>query len=133
MSDAVPNPADFDPLPKILNNTSPGGNPGLTPPIPGTHGNPLLSPWKENGTDNGSSPKMSARDAMLKSAKEDRILQGGHERDTSPSSPLHQHPLFQNGVCQWPGCDANFSDLVLFLKHVAQEHVLDDKSTAQAR
>ena len=51
----------------------------------------------------------------------------------SPASPNHQHPLFQHGVCQWPGCDSNFTDLVSFLKHVGHEHVLDDKSTAQAR
>ena len=51
----------------------------------------------------------------------------------NPGSPHHQHPLFQHGVCQWPGCDSNFTDLVSFLKHVGHEHVLDDKTTAQAR
>ena len=44
-----------------------------------------------------------------------------------------QHPLFHHGACQWPGCEAHFSDMVAFLKHVGTEHVLDDKSTAQAR
>ena len=43
------------------------------------------------------------------------------------------HPLFHHGACQWPGCEAHFSDVVSFLKHVGTEHVLDDKSTAQAR
>lgn len=77
--------------------------------------------WKENGNENNSpSPKISL-------SKKDE--QGGRD----DSSPVHQHPLFQHGVCQWPGCDANFTDLVLFLKHVGHEHVLDDKSTAQAR
>ena len=23
-----------------------------------------------------------------------------------------QHPLFSNGVCQWPGCEGHFNDLV---------------------
>ena len=23
-----------------------------------------------------------------------------------------QHPLFSNGVCQWPGCESHFNDLV---------------------
>ena len=68
-----------------------------------------------------------------KCAKDDAKIFASQEREPSPSSPLHQHPLFQHGVCQWPGCDANFTDLVSFLKHVGQEHVLDDKSTAQAR
>ena len=49
------------------------------------------------------------------------------------SSGRPQHPLFHHGACQWPGCEAHFSDVVAFLKHVGTEHVLDDKSTAQAR
>ena len=68
-----------------------------------------------------------------KCGKEDAKIFASQEREPSPSSPLHQHPLFQHGVCQWPGCDSNFTELVSFLKHVGQEHVLDDKSTAQAR
>ena len=31
------------------------------------------------------------------------------------------------------GCEAHFNEMVGFLKHVGSEHVLDDKSTAQAR
>ena len=63
-----------------------------------------------------------------------RILGNDNQDNVLPTtSPIHQHPLFQHGVCQWPGCDSNFNDLVSFLKHVGHEHVLDDKSTAQAR
>ena len=65
--------------------------------------------------------------------EEVRFLGNDNQDAPATTSPVHQHPLFQHGVCQWPGCDSNFTDLVAFLKHVGQEHVLDDKSTAQAR
>ena len=65
--------------------------------------------------------------------EEIRFLNDNQDAPPTTTSPIHQHPLFQNGVCQWPGCDSNFNDLVAFLKHVGHEHVLDDKSTAQAR
>ena len=37
------------------------------------------------------------------------------------------------GVCKWTGCDARCEDSTEFQKHLIAEHVLDDKSTAQAR
>ena len=111
------------------------------------------SGWKENGNNSPSPKNIGAHKPggkifqrfFLKSPKhyflnktgpkdETARILGSQDRSSSPpASPLHQHPLFQHGVCQWPGCDSNFSDLVSFLKHVAQEHILDDKSTAQAR
>ena len=44
-----------------------------------------------------------------------------------------KHPLFSHGSCKWTGCEAQCSDIASFLKHITTEHVLDDKSTAQAR
>ena len=38
-----------------------------------------------------------------------------------------------SGVCKWTGCDARCEDSTEFQKHIIAEHVLDDKSTAQAR
>ena len=35
--------------------------------------------------------------------------------------------------CKWTGCDARCDDGTEFQKHMGVEHVLDDKSTAQAR
>ncbi|XP_041955413.1 forkhead box protein P1a isoform X5 [Alosa sapidissima] len=43
------------------------------------------------------------------------------------------HPLYSHGVCKWPGCEAVFGDFQAFLKHLNNEHALDDKSTAQCR
>ncbi|XP_077054203.1 forkhead box protein P1-B isoform X2 [Siphateles boraxobius] len=49
--------------------------------------------------------------------------------DHSPYS----HPLYGHGVCKWPGCEAVFDDFQSFLKHLNNEHALDDRSTAQCR
>ncbi|XP_027878326.1 forkhead box protein P1-B isoform X5 [Xiphophorus couchianus] len=58
-----------------------------------------------------------------------------HKRDGSvleePSA--HSHPLYGHGVCKWPGCEAVFDDFQSFLKHLNNEHALDDRSTAQCR
>jgi len=43
------------------------------------------------------------------------------------------HTLYSHGVCKWTGCDARCDDSTEFQKHIIAEHVLDDKSTAQAR
>ncbi|XP_062871542.1 forkhead box protein P1a isoform X2 [Trichomycterus rosablanca] len=43
------------------------------------------------------------------------------------------HPLYSHGVCKWPGCEAVLGDFQSFLKHLNNEHALDDKSTAQCR
>uniref|UniRef100_A0A8B9GQ15 Forkhead box P1b n=1 Tax=Astyanax mexicanus TaxID=7994 RepID=A0A8B9GQ15_ASTMX len=45
----------------------------------------------------------------------------------------HSHPLYGHGVCKWPGCEAVFDDFQSFLKHLNNEHALDDRSTAQCR
>ncbi|KAM9859303.1 forkhead box protein P1-B isoform 2-T2 [Aulostomus maculatus] len=58
-----------------------------------------------------------------------------HKRDISTldePSP-HTHPLYGHGVCKWPGCEAVFDDFQSFLKHLNNEHALDDRSTAQCR
>ncbi|XP_078517491.1 forkhead box protein P1 isoform X11 [Lissotriton helveticus] len=45
----------------------------------------------------------------------------------------HSHPLYGHGVCKWPGCEAICDDFQSFLKHLNNEHALDDRSTAQCR
>jgi len=59
--------------------------------------------------------------------------EGCGRRPTSTESSLRQHPLFSHGSCKWTGCETHCSDLTAFLRHISSEHVLDDKSTAQAR
>ncbi|XP_062397975.1 forkhead box protein P1a isoform X6 [Sardina pilchardus] len=55
--------------------------------------------------------------------------QGSSQEGQSQAS----HPLYSHGVCKWPGCEAVFGDFQAFLKHLNNEHALDDKSTAQCR
>ncbi|XP_043375201.1 forkhead box protein P1 isoform X2 [Dermochelys coriacea] len=45
----------------------------------------------------------------------------------------HSHPLYGHGVCKWPGCEAVCEDFQSFVKHLNNEHALDDRSTAQCR
>ncbi|NXC50674.1 FOXP2 protein, partial [Penelope pileata] len=43
------------------------------------------------------------------------------------------HTLYGHGVCKWPGCESVCEDFGQFLKHLNNEHALDDRSTAQCR
>uniref|UniRef100_A0A3P9AT14 Forkhead box P4 n=1 Tax=Maylandia zebra TaxID=106582 RepID=A0A3P9AT14_9CICH len=43
------------------------------------------------------------------------------------------HPLYGHGECKWPGCEALCEDIGQFIKHLNNEHALDDRSTAQCR
>ncbi|KAJ8302344.1 hypothetical protein KUTeg_021331 [Tegillarca granosa] len=52
----------------------------------------------------------------------------GEESTNNKTTPLYRH-----GVCKWPGCDTKCDDYLLFNKHLNSEHILDDRSTAQAR
>ncbi|XP_077458299.1 forkhead box protein P1-B-like isoform X4 [Stigmatopora argus] len=58
-----------------------------------------------------------------------------HKREVSTVEDCHRHshPLYGHGVCKWPGCEAVFDDFPSFLKHLNNEHALDDRSTAQCR
>uniref|UniRef100_A0A8C8FHL5 Forkhead box P4 n=1 Tax=Oncorhynchus tshawytscha TaxID=74940 RepID=A0A8C8FHL5_ONCTS len=58
----------------------------------------------------------------------------------SPDAWLHpyiehagSHPLYGHGECKWPGCEALCDDMGQFIKHLNNEHALDDRSTAQCR
>ncbi|XP_069012945.1 forkhead box protein P2 isoform X2 [Embiotoca jacksoni] len=60
------------------------------------------------------------------------------ERERERESSLHEesggtHPLYGHGVCKWPGCENICEDFGQFLKHLNNEHALDDRSTAQCR
>ncbi|GAA6065392.1 forkhead box protein P1-B isoform X1, partial [Tachysurus ichikawai] len=59
---------------------------------------------------------------------------GSLDRISAPDEHTHHsHPLYAHGVCKWPGCEAVFEDFQSFLKHLNNEHALDDRSTAQCR
>lgn len=41
--------------------------------------------------------------------------------------------LYRHGLCKWPGCDMQCETYKTFIRHIREEHHLDDRSTAQAR
>uniref|UniRef100_A0A3P8UV34 Forkhead box P4 n=2 Tax=Cynoglossus semilaevis TaxID=244447 RepID=A0A3P8UV34_CYNSE len=57
------------------------------------------------------------------------------KRDRYDSHEEHasSHPLYGHGECKWPGCEALCEDMGQFIKHLNNEHALDDRSTAQCR
>ena len=60
------------------------------------------------------------------------VQEEGEERP-SLAAVVH-HPLFSHGMCRWTGCEeAGFSSVLSFKHHLAHDHVLDEKSTAQTR
>uniref|UniRef100_A0A8C8DQ42 Forkhead box P1b n=1 Tax=Oryzias sinensis TaxID=183150 RepID=A0A8C8DQ42_9TELE len=94
------------------NNNSTNGHRGLDLSSPVPPKNPLLN---QHVSTNG----------QYASHKRE----GSAQEECSPSS----HPLYGHGVCKWPGCEEVFDDFQSFLKHLNNEHALDDRSTAQCR
>uniref|UniRef100_A0A8C6U0B7 Forkhead box P2 n=1 Tax=Neogobius melanostomus TaxID=47308 RepID=A0A8C6U0B7_9GOBI len=98
----------------IKHNNSTGAGGAASPPI--TH----------HALANGQSPVLNHR------------RERERERDRERESSLHEenggtHPLYGHGVCKWPGCESICEDFGQFLKHLNNEHALDDRSTAQCR
>lgn len=60
--------------------------------------------------------------------KEEKEQENGHT-----DSSNRNNALFRSNVCKWPGCDQSCEDSNAFLKHLCDEHPLDDRSTAQVR
>uniref|UniRef100_A0A673C0Z1 Forkhead box P4 n=1 Tax=Sphaeramia orbicularis TaxID=375764 RepID=A0A673C0Z1_9TELE len=61
-----------------------------------------------------------------------------YSKGSQPPSSHHEehagsHPLYGHGECKWPGCEALCEDMGQFIKHLNNEHALDDRSTAQCR
>ncbi|XP_047202828.1 forkhead box protein P1-B isoform X3 [Girardinichthys multiradiatus] len=97
---------------KEEHNSSNNGHRGLDLSSPAPPKNPVLN---QHASTNG----------QYMSHKRDGLMLEEH-------SP-HSHPLYGHGVCKWPGCEAVFDDFQSFLKHLNNEHALDDRSTAQCR
>lgn len=104
----------------------------------GLHGSEVPSPWK----DLGEHPHLSNNKTPSDISENSPDVIGGMNRacrEDSPdlklerTTPDRVHHLYGHGVCKWPGCEAVCDDLQAFLKHLNTEHVLDDRSTAQAR
>ncbi|MEQ2164247.1 Forkhead box protein P1, partial [Goodea atripinnis] len=97
---------------KEEHNSSNNGHRGLDLSSPAPPKNPVLN---QHASTNGQYMSHKREGSMLE--------------EHSP----HSHPLYGHGVCKWPGCEAVFDDFQSFLKHLNNEHALDDRSTAQCR
>ncbi|XP_029948138.1 forkhead box protein P1-B isoform X1 [Salarias fasciatus] len=94
------------------NNNNNNGHRGLDLSSPAPPKNPLLN---QHASTNG------------------QYMSHKREACTLEEPSPHSHPLYGHGVCKWPGCEAVFDDFHSFLKHLNNEHALDDRSTAQCR
>uniref|UniRef100_A0A8C7DXA6 Forkhead box P2 n=1 Tax=Oncorhynchus kisutch TaxID=8019 RepID=A0A8C7DXA6_ONCKI len=74
-------------------------------------------PISHHSIANGQSPALNSR----------------RERDSLHEETGASHSLYGHGVCKWPGCESVCEDFGQFLKHLNNEHALDDRSTAQCR
>uniref|UniRef100_A0A4W6FZ98 Forkhead box P1b n=1 Tax=Lates calcarifer TaxID=8187 RepID=A0A4W6FZ98_LATCA len=97
---------------KEEHNSSNNGHRGLDLSSPAPPKNPLLN---QHASTNG------------------QYMSHKREGSTLEEPSPHSHPLYGHGVCKWPGCEAVFDDFQSFLKHLNNEHALDDRSTAQCR
>ncbi|KAF7660735.1 hypothetical protein LDENG_00276830 [Lucifuga dentata] len=69
----------------------------------------------------------SGDDHVTPHSKGSQLPSSHHEEHAS------SHPLYGHGECKWPGCEALCEDMGQFIKHLNNEHALDDRSTAQCR
>ena len=93
-----------------------------------------LSP--SNNNNNGSSSHMNGGSHHHHSSHHTSpsTLTGNSSGTGSPANtPDYQKILYSQGICKWPGCESQMDDFPSFLKHLNQEHGLDDRSAAQTR
>ncbi|XP_056645898.1 forkhead box protein P1-like isoform X1 [Diorhabda sublineata] len=99
----------------------------------------VMSPWKDISDphvannkpppeSNDTSPGLLGIPANRSSRDEPM-----DDKPDRPSTPDRLHHLYGHGVCKWPGCENPCENLETFIKHLNTEHILDDRSTAQAR
>ncbi|XP_042195550.1 forkhead box protein P1-B isoform X4 [Callorhinchus milii] len=94
---------------------------------------------KNGGLDLSTSSICSPSTATPKTSTPGSLMNGQSMLHTPKREGLsHEeqagnHPLYGHGVCKWPGCEACCDDFGHFLKHLNNEHALDDRSTAQCR
>ncbi|XP_060515836.1 forkhead box protein P1 isoform X2 [Cylas formicarius] len=107
----------------------------------GLNSREVLSPWKELNDQHGinNKPPSEINEGspglltmpLCRSGRDDPLPEEKPLRTTTPDR-VHHH-LYGHGVCKWPGCEAICEDIQAFIKHLNTEHILDDRSTAQAR
>ena len=102
--------------------------------------NLLLKEVKKERERHASETTLASSEGSFKENRSENIAKIYH--NGNPKSPLSPRPhqnsttvekLFSHGHCVWPGCDTALPDTSAFYRHLASQHFLDDKSTAQTR
>ena len=65
--------------------------------------------------------------------KETLLKRPNNKKNLNFPGSVLEHPLFSHGLCRWTGCEAAFDSVKAFTLHLARDHVLDERSTAQTR
>ncbi|XP_072402794.1 forkhead box protein P1-like isoform X3 [Diabrotica undecimpunctata] len=116
-----------------------GMQPLMLPQSQSLNSREVMSPWKElndpHMTNNKSSLDLNDTSPGLlgippSRSSRDEPMDDKPDRSTTPD---RVHHLYGHGVCKWPGCENPCENLDAFIKHLNTEHILDDRSTAQAR
>ncbi|KAK9890345.1 hypothetical protein WA026_010440 [Henosepilachna vigintioctopunctata] len=114
--------------------------PLMIAPGQGLNSREVPSPWKEINesqhlSNNKGQPDINDNSPGLLGLAPNRIGRDEPSDDKleRTTTPDRVHHLYGHGVCKWPGCEAICEDLQSFIKHLNTEHMLDDRSTAQAR
>uniref|UniRef100_A0A6P7FRS8 Forkhead box protein P1 n=1 Tax=Diabrotica virgifera virgifera TaxID=50390 RepID=A0A6P7FRS8_DIAVI len=116
-----------------------GMQPLMLPQSQSLNSREVMSPWKElndpHMTNNKPSLDLNDTSPGLlgippSRSSRDEPMDDKPDRSTTPD---RVHHLYGHGVCKWPGCENPCENLDAFIKHLNTEHILDDRSTAQAR
>uniref|UniRef100_A0A3P8VGQ9 Fork-head domain-containing protein n=1 Tax=Cynoglossus semilaevis TaxID=244447 RepID=A0A3P8VGQ9_CYNSE len=89
----------------------------------------LTNEINEEKTSHSSADSVSSQDAWRHSGDQ----QTSSTAWTNCAEAVSSGVLYNRGVCNWPGCESVCENVKQFVKHISNDHRLDDKSTAQCR
>ncbi|CAH1103331.1 unnamed protein product [Psylliodes chrysocephalus] len=116
-----------------------GMQPLMLPQNQGLNTREVMSPWKDvsdpHVANNKPPPELNDNSPGLLGIPPSRSSRDEpmDDKPDRPTTPDRVHHLYGHGVCKWPGCENPCETLDAFIKHLNTEHILDDRSTAQAR
>ena len=88
---------------------------------------------KENQNNNNTTATLSSLPSLPSPALPAKMNGNRHSSTEEDSESSTVSLLYSGGLCRWPGCDRECSSQASWRSHMALEHGLSDKTTAQAR
>ena len=80
---------------------------------------------RRDSLDHHPPPPRSSPPPPQKQRKKSRASPPASEKATD------DHPLYSRGACRWTGCEMHFDSVAEFERHLAADHPLNDRTTAQ--